>query len=125
MERRDSPRRNTCYFRAFVYFPGNIPAVDCVVRDISETGARLQFSNPMKYPEFMDLHIPIKGQNFHSKVMWNDGNEIGVAFHATSNTGVGDIGLDTRVNRMESEIAALRQAVKHLQKNGDKNTEAA
>ena len=79
----------------------------------------------MKYPEFMDLHIPIKGQNFHSKVMWNDANEIGVAFHATSNTGVGDIGLDTRVNRMESEIAALRQAVKHLQKNGDKNTEAA
>ena len=125
IEDRNSPRRNTCFFRAFVYFEGAGIAVDCIVRDISDTGARLQFSEPQSFTEFLDLHIPAKGQSFHAKVQWNDSNEIGVAFHAATNTDPGDISLDRRMNRLETEIAVLRQAVKHLQKNTENKTEAA
>jgi hypothetical protein len=125
IEKRGSPRQNRCFFRAFVYFDGGGTAVDCVVRDISETGARLQFSAPRKISEILDLHIPIKGQSFHAKVRWEDGNEIGIAFHATSNTGVGNIGLDERMNRLEAEIAALRHSVKHLQRNTEQKLQVA
>jgi|ERR1700691_5995337 hypothetical protein len=63
IERRESPRRNTCFFRAFVYFENSTTAVDCVVRDISDTGARLQFPKVQNFTELLDLHIPIKGAN--------------------------------------------------------------
>jgi hypothetical protein len=120
MEKRGSPRQNKCFFRAFVYFEGSGTAVDCVVRDISDTGARLQFPGPQKLSEFMDLHIPVRGQSYHhSKLQWEDGNEIGIAFHATTNTNANNISLDERMNRLEAEVAAMRQAVKHLQRNAD------
>lgn len=119
IEKRGSPRQSRCFFRAFVYFEGNGTAVDCVVRDISDTGARLQFPKPQKLSEFLDLYIPVKGQSYHSKVRWEEGNEIGVAFHTTSNTDADNIGLDERMNRLEAEVAAMRQAVKHLQRNAD------
>jgi hypothetical protein len=117
IENRGSPRQNRCFFRAFVYFEGSAIPVECLVRDISDTGARLQFPRPQKLSELLDLHIPVKGQSFHSKVRWEDGNEIGIAFHANSNRDAGNIGLDERMNRLEAEIAVLRQTVKHLQKN--------
>jgi hypothetical protein len=125
IERRDSPRHNTCFFRAFVYFENNGTAVDCIVRDISDTGARLQFAKPQNFAELLDLHIPVKGQNFHAQVRWQDDNQMGVAFHASAKRETADLSLDRRVDRLEAEISMLRQAVKHLQRHSDKKTEAA
>ncbi len=56
---------------------------------------------------------------------WRDGDEIGIAFHAIIKTDSVDISIDRRMDRLESEIAVPRQAVKHLQKNTEKKTEAA
>jgi hypothetical protein len=108
-----------------VYFGGVLTAVDCIVRDISDTGARLQFPVPQKFDGLLDLHIPVKGQSFHARVRWLDGVEMGIQFHATAQTDTDEIALDRRVDKLEAEIAVLRHAVKHLQKNGDKTTEAA
>jgi hypothetical protein len=49
---------------------------------------------------------------------------MGVAFHASASAGADDIGL-RRMDRVEAEICMLKQAVKHLQKIGDKKMEAA
>jgi hypothetical protein len=123
IEQRGSPRHNRCFFRAFVYFAGNHTAVECIVRDISDTGARLQFPRPQKPAQSLDLYIPIKGQSYHSNVRWEDGNELGVAFYTSANAEAENIGIDERMNRLEAEIAVLRQAVKHLQKNTDQKLE--
>jgi hypothetical protein len=96
-----------------------------VVRELSDIGARLQFTKPPDLTEFVDLHIPIKGQNFHSRVQWREGDEIGVAFHTTTYMNTGEIGLDRRVDLLEAEIAILKKAIKHLQKNADLKLEAA
>ena len=125
IENRESPRQNKCFFRGYVYFGGVLTAVDCVVRDISDTGARLQFPVPQKFDGLLDLHIPIKGQSFHARVRWHDGVEMGVQFHAAEQADTGEIALDRRVDKLEAEIVLLRHAVKSLQKNGDKTTEAA
>jgi PilZ domain len=80
IEDPDAPRQNRVFFRGFVYSDSNLTAVECVVRDISDTGARLQFAAPQVVTDFLDLHIPVKGQIFHAHVRWRDGAEIGVAF---------------------------------------------
>jgi hypothetical protein len=117
--------RHKCFLRAFAYVDDSGIAVDCVVRELSDIGARLQFSKPRDFTEFVDLHIPIKGQSFHSKVQWREGNEIGVAFHATTNTNTSGVAIDRRVDRLEEEIVMLKKAIKHLQKNADPKPEAA
>ena len=54
---------------------------DCVVRNISENGASLEFSNVIKLPrEQMSLKIARKGQSFLAKVIWWRDNFVGVAF---------------------------------------------
>ena len=125
IEKRGSPRQNRCFFRAFVYFEGGGTAVDCVVRDISETGARLQFAKPQKISEVVDLHIPIKGQSFHAKVRWEDGNEVGVVFHVLVTQNSGDIRPEARIDQLEAEIAMLRRTLKRIVKNTDQNPQSA
>ena len=68
IERRVSPRRNTCFFRSFVYFENSTIAADCIVRDIPDSDGRLQFSAPQKFTEILDLFNPSKGQSFHATV---------------------------------------------------------
>jgi hypothetical protein len=125
IEQRGSPRQNKCFFRAFAYFEGSGIPVDCIVRDISETGARLQFPRPQKFSEFLDLHIPIKGQSFHSKVRWEDGNEVGVVFHVLVTQNSGDIRPEARIDQLEAEIAMLRRTLKRIVKNTDQNPQSA
>ena len=123
IEKRDAPRRK-CFLRAFVYFEGRGTAVDCIVRDISDIGARLQFDKPLVLNELLDLHIPIKGQRFHAEKRWHDGDQIGVTFRATAQAKADDTGVDRRVDRLKEEIVELKKAIKHLRKNDDKITEA-
>src|ERR1700733_1881073 len=122
MEKRDAPRHK-CFLRAFVYFEGRGTAVDCVVRDISDIGARLQFDKPLVLSELLDLHIPIKGQSFHAEKRWRNGDQIGVTSRAATKTNADDTGVDRRVERLKTEIGELKKAIKHLQKNDQKTEE--
>jgi hypothetical protein len=123
MEKRDASRHK-CYLRAFVYFEGRGTAVNCVVRDISDSGARLQFEKPLGLTELLDLHIPAKGQSFHAEKRWHDGEQIGVVFRTTAKKNTDDAGVGRRVGRLQAEIAVLKKAIKHLQKKDDHDTEA-
>ena len=127
-EKRHSPRQKS-FLRGYVYFGNSPSAVDCLVRDFSDTGARLKFSGAPAVTEILDLHIPVKGQSFRSRVQWHADDEIGVNFDCLAAAGTsaheGDVDLANRVNRLEAEISALKQLVKRLQKNTDNKTEAA
>ena len=58
---------------------------ECIVRNISEHGASLEFSNVIKLPkEQMSLKIARKGRSFLAKVIWWRDNFVGVAFRAES-----------------------------------------
>src|ERR1700681_3113456 len=51
---------------------------ECVVRNISEKGARLEFSNVTKLPgEQMLLTIARKGRSFLAKIIWWRDNFVG------------------------------------------------
>ena len=102
--------------------------IDCLVRDISETGARLKFTSPQSIVENLDLHIPVKGQTFRAKVRWSNVDEIGVSFEtnaAVDTSPQSDGELSGRVARLEAEIVALKQLIKRLQKDIGNKTEVA
>ena len=117
-ERRKASRQKS-FLRGLVYLGNDPAAVDCLVRDISDTGARLTFSAPVAARETLELHIPVKGQMLRGKVKWRENNEIGIAFISDAGVGVqsaSDDELEARVKRLEGEIVALKHMIKRLQR---------
>ena len=126
-EQRRAPRQKS-FLRGLVYLGNSPSAVNCLVRDMSDTGARLTFSAPIAATEMLELHIPLKGQTLRGKVKWREADEIGIAF--ISDAGIetrtaSDEELAVRVERLESEIATLKQMIKRLQKTATGVTDAA
>ena len=78
LERRISPRRNTST-PAEIVFSGGRAVRPCIVRNTSETGAKLEVSAVRDIPNTFDLRIP--GHRAQScRVVWRALKEIGVAF---------------------------------------------
>ena len=83
-EKRRASRQKT-FLRAFVRLDGDA-TLDCFVRDISDTGARLRFKNPPSIGGRVELNIPTKGQVLPSNVAWIDNCEVGIAFDIAFST---------------------------------------
>ncbi|MBI3705099.1 MAG: PilZ domain-containing protein [Rhizobiales bacterium] len=126
-ERRQVSRQKS-FLRGLVYLGNSPSAVNCLVRDMSDSGARLTFSAPIAASEMLELHIPVKGQRLRGKVIWREGEEIGIAFVSETvaeSTPASEEALVMRVQRLEGEIASLKQLVKRLQKATASITDAA
>jgi len=119
--------RRRLFLRGFVRFPKNNTTVDCIVRDISERGARLRFKHATPIPEGLELHIPSKGQIVQSRLAWVDNCEAGISFEspvALDSPSSGDSEVLVRMARLEDEISALKQMLKHLQDQLDQSKAA-
>ena len=80
LERRLSPRRNT-RIEATIAFDGGRATRPCIVRNISETGAKLEVASVLGIPNTFDLLIP--GHRPHPcRVVWRALKEMGVAYTA-------------------------------------------
>jgi len=116
-ERRISSRQKS-FLRGCVYFNNRRSAFDCLIRDISSTGARLIFSGTVSVPDVVDLYIPQKEQTLSAQVQWRHGDEVGVAFanaaQAPGSTSPADADLAERVEKLEVEIAAIKKMLKRL-----------
>ena len=123
MERRRSGRQKSL-LRGVVYFD-NIPfPADCLVRDLSELGARLKFDTPpAALADSFELHVPAKGQKIRGRVGWRKADEIGVSVPADADSQSGP--LEDRINRLEAEIAALKQLIKKIQRTHEEKAAVA
>ena len=117
-ERRIATRQKS-FLRGCIYFNNRRASADCLIRDISETGARLIFSAAVAIPDVVDLYIPQKEQTLRSRVQWRHGDEIGVAVEAPAQipeVATGEPGdVVERIQKLETEVAALRRMLKRLQ----------
>jgi PilZ domain-containing protein len=55
-------------------------AVDCVVRDLSITGAAIEVANPASIPKSFVLVVPDDGLQLSCEVVWRRQFRIGVKF---------------------------------------------
>jgi PilZ domain len=117
-ERRLSARQKS-FLQGRIYFNNRRSSVDCLVRDYSEAGARLKFSESVAVPEAIELYIPNKEEIHRARVQWRSGDEMGIAFgeEARQPSVVHDAGQDdlaTRVQALETEVASLKRALNEL-----------
>lgn len=77
-DRRLHPRRNTMIVAVAVFDAGRT-RVGCVIRDISEGGAKIEFPTVRGIPQTFDLQIP--GHPTRAcRVAWRALKELGVQF---------------------------------------------
>jgi hypothetical protein len=89
-------------------------AKDCVVRNISEKGANIEFSNVIKFPkEQMSLTVARKGRSFLAKVIWWRDNFVGVAF-SDHPPAPPESDLDERLRKSEAKKRQLQRRIKDL-----------
>jgi hypothetical protein len=121
VERRRMARQKS-FLRGMIYFNNRRSVADCLIRDISPFGARLIFSDAVATPDVLDLYIPQKEQTLRAQVIWRVGHEVGVAFPQAihpepATAGASD--LADRVTKLETEVAALRRALRKLTSSSD------
>jgi hypothetical protein len=115
-ERRNS-RRSKSFLRGFVYVSRKRGALSCLIRDLSEKGARIIFSDEVTLPSVVDLYIPQREQTLRARVQWRRNDEIGLAFVESDQAKAAEPSATQVVERMamlEAEIASLRNLLKRL-----------
>ena len=80
MEEHRTIQRRRTLLSAKISFNNSGSTLSCIVRDLSDGGARLQFEIPKDVPAEFDLILTNGNQKFASKVAWRSGNQVGVQF---------------------------------------------
>ena len=90
------------------------PAKECVVRDLSENGARLEFKSGARLPkDQIQLAIARKGKSFLAKIIWWRDNIVGVAFtDPADQVPVSDI--EERLRKSEKKKRQLQRRINDL-----------
>ncbi len=78
-EKRKSPRRSLKY-RVQVDLGGGSPPFNCLLADISATGARVVVALPQAPESEVLLVLGQNGAQRRCKVAWRDGDEMGLEF---------------------------------------------
>lgn len=111
-DRRESVRDKVMY--GGVAEIGDCTTRECIVRNISDRGANIEFNNQFQVPrEQLSLRIARKGRSFLAKVIWWRDNFVGVAFRAESpSEPVSD--LAERLRKSEIKKKKLQRQIDQL-----------
>jgi hypothetical protein len=77
-DRRSTPRRKQLK-AGMIAFHGRHSTLTCRVRDISETGVRLEVENA-QVPDTFELLVELDGLEAHCAVVWRRGSVVGAMF---------------------------------------------
>jgi hypothetical protein len=123
VERRSSARKKS-FLQGRIYYNNQRSSVDCLVRDFSEQGAKLVFSDAVAIPDLVELYLPGKDEVHRVRLQWRKGEEIGVGFglageadHTDVDHTEGDaqsVGVFGRVLKLEEECTTLKRKIVEL-----------
>jgi PilZ domain len=113
---RRSSARNRSFIRGRIQFNNGQASFDCLVRDLSQTGARLAVTGSAPLPDVFELLLPSRDARFRAQVRWRHADDIGVAFlNADAPLGAAPHADPmSRLAELEAENAKLRKLVDQL-----------
>ena len=76
-ERRDKARHRVLKAGTIEFGGG---AIDCTIRNFSETGAALDVTSPVGIPDHFTLFVQADGTHLTCRVVWRKEKRIGVKF---------------------------------------------
>ena len=103
-ERRKATRRRT-YLGGRVSYEKPVSSDECLVRDRSPGGARIEFSGSTPVPDAFELTIRDSGETRRVRVVWRDGLRIGVAYESAALSFAPEAA--RRIHKLEADRNAL------------------
>lgn len=90
--------------------------VSCVVRNISASGANVEFPGAAQLPDNISLSIPKTGRAFLAKIVWWRANRAGIVFQSANEErrAAPASDLEERLRISERKARALKQRVRQL-----------
>jgi len=114
LERRQNPRAKAVLGgMATINRSGS--TMDCVVRNMSEGGACVEFDQTAKLPDEMRVSIVQRNCSFFARTMWRRGGRVGLAFRTMTAAGLpATTDLDERLRQSERKKRQLQLRLKQL-----------
>jgi hypothetical protein len=122
MQEARRAERVKSFLRAQIIFNQRMSTIDCVVKNISQTGARLALNEGLSIPSEFDLLIPQKGRTYRARLVWRDADAIGVEFLLSevhpgeTRETTGGSAADSRLRALEAQNAELKLRIRELSK---------
>lgn len=110
---RSSTRVRTFLKAKLVFNDGN-SSLDVVIRDLSETGARLQVGDSVALPDRFDVYIPKKDETRKARIRWRTDEEMGIVFEDGAASTPPAPEVMRRLSQLEGEVASLRRLVEEM-----------
>jgi len=79
LERRQHPR-NRVYYGGVIAFNARHSTLDCIVRNFSPHGAKIEFENAAILPDRVEFDVVRKGLSCAARLAWRDQNSAGLTF---------------------------------------------
>jgi hypothetical protein len=114
MQERREYQRGRTYLGGRLALNNQYCTIDCLVRNMSQNGAKLVFEGTILLPGEFDLLLPQKGRMHRARIVWREQDEAGVTFLQPGGEGVVPIAMARRVKRLEAQRAALQARVAEL-----------
>jgi hypothetical protein len=120
-DKRKEARQRT-FLKGRIIFNNGASSMDCLVRDLSSTGARLALTETATLPDTFDLFIPQKDRTYKANLRWRRTDGIGIAFVDETAAVAAPapvpqaepgamLALIQRISELEAENAVLRRLV--------------
>ena len=100
--------RSPSLLRATIRFYNRNLTFDCIVRNISPTGARLEVDAAYVLPHEFELDLPQRSTVYSCELMWRDESAAGVRFRQNVDPGV------SHYSEIERDNSALRLEITRL-----------
>jgi hypothetical protein len=113
IERRQSARARVIYSGVIAYDERRA-TMNCVVRNFSEDGVKVEFDNTALLPDQIDLLIAKKGRAFNAKIIWRGETEAGLAFRPSGEIQPIPLDWARRLRASESERRKLQGRIAQL-----------
>jgi hypothetical protein len=113
VERRQSARARVIYGGVLAYNRRQ-STVECVIRNFSEDGAKVEFDNPAALPDVIDLLIAKKDRAFTAKIVWRQANQAGLAFQSVEQDAPIPLHWARRLRACEAERRELQGRIAKL-----------
>lgn len=110
MDHQRSATRSRSFLKGRVLFNGGLTSLECLVRDLSATGARLEISASITLPDRFDLYLPHRDTTYKVYIQWRRDDQLGVAFDTAQSapSAPPEQDLAARVQQLEAEMGLMR-----------------
>jgi PilZ domain len=120
MEELRRAERIRSFLRAQIIFNNRMSTIDCVIKNISTSGAKVALSSSLAVPTEFDIDIPQKGRSHRARLVWRDNDAIGIEFLDVIRPGSGapppTATPESRLHNLQLENAELKGKIKSLRK---------